>query len=119
MDSKTNEILQKFSKQKIDLSKADEIIKAAQKTSQDFEKSVKEYANLLNSLDRAISYAEGLVKLAKNTMPDIERLDKSAKELGIKLDPKLNKAAQTVYEMAELAGPQHLKDMIKIKNIAK
>lgn len=117
--------LSKFGKQKevelaserVELALVDEIESAEKKASKSYESSIKTLLKILSNLDSAISDAKTAVSIASNMMPKVRDLDKKAKELGVKLDPKINKAAQNLFDIAETGGKQTLKDLEKMKSI--
>ena len=103
--------------EKVELALVDEIESAEKKASKSYESSIKTLLKILSDLDSAISDAKTAVSIASNMMPKVRDLDKKAKELGVKLDPKINKAAQNLFDIAETGGKQTLKDLEKMKSI--
>ena len=84
MDSKTKEILQKFSTQKVDLG-----------LQEDLQKQIKKSDKIVSNAERVSDAAEQASNIAKKTLSDLSQLkkqmestlgqvDKQAKELGIK-----------------------------------
>ena len=52
---------------------------------------------------------------SKKTMPKVKEFDRLRKEIGVAPHAKMNKAAQSIYDIAEGGGKQHLKTLQKIK----
>lgn len=102
--------------QKIELSLIDDVQSAEIKASKNYEASMKKTFKILSDLDAAILDVKTAVSIAEKTMSKVKELDKKAKELGVKLDAKTDKAAQNLYDIAELGGKQHLKDLQKMKS---
>lgn len=103
--------------ERVDLALVDEIESAEKKASKSYESAIKTLLKILSDLDSAISDAKTAVSIASNMMPKVKDLDKKAKELGVKLDPKINKAAQNLFDISETGGKQTLKDLEKMKSI--
>ena len=106
-----------LSSEKVELGVVQDIEDAEKKASKNYEASMKTLFKILSDLDSAILDAKTAVDIASKMMPKVRDLDKKAKELGIQLDAKTNKAAQNLFDIAETGGQQHLKDLIKMKSV--
>ena len=106
-----------LSVEKVELSEIDDVINAEKKASKNYEQSIKSTFKILSQLDSAILDAERAVKLANKMQSKVKEIDTMAKKLGVKLPSNLDKAAQNLFDISEVGGPQHLKDLIKMKNI--
>lgn len=76
MDNKTQNILQKFSTQKVELNKINDITKLLEKG----ENQLKQAKNVIDNAKSELS--RGLIIVAANVPPQIDRAMKLAEELG-------------------------------------
>lgn len=117
MKPSVQKIFTKLAKeQKVELSLINDIMQANVKAVKEYEDSIKFLFKIMADVDRAILTAETAVKLAEKTMPKVKEFDRLRKEIGVAPDAKMNKAAQSIYDIAEGGGKAHLKTLQKIKS---
>ena len=85
MDNKTRDILQKFSKQKIELSLVADIEKEYNKIKKDADALYSIIRTAAQNVDEVSSKASELLKRVNNTDTDVNKLKQAANNLGIGL----------------------------------
>ena len=88
MDSKTKEILQKFSAQKVDLGIMQDIIS-------DYKKGIDLFTSAKSTMDRASEILDATEKL-------YEKAERQAKDLGIDMPSQTSKLGNRIKETAKL-----------------
>lgn len=89
MDSKTKEILQKFSAQKVDLGIMQDIIS-------DYKKGIDLFTSAKSTMDRASEILDATEKL-------YEKAERQAKDLGIDMPSQTSKLGNRIKETAKEA----------------
>lgn len=102
--------------EKVELGLADDIKTQSKKADAKFQDSVKILSKIMPLIDKAITDASEAVKIAKSQQKESDKLDSMAKELGVDLPADVRTAQQTIYDIIEGYGAQHLKDLQKMKS---
>jgi len=104
-----------LSSQKVELGGIDEVKANSKKANDYYEKSLKSIFAILSEIDKGLLYAEDAVKIAKQTMPLIQKIDTTAKELGLELTKEYKDNSLKLYQIAELEGLQTVSQLKKAK----